>query len=84
MYDLKGSVKGREAFLNNELDCRFITQKDLNFINSKEQISLSYKENKIFNELIKNDAMFLNSLEIMDYSLFLVKVSLSETQVRLN
>ena len=79
-YDLKGSTQNRtEEFDMEKPDVP--TMKDLNFNEFEKGIFISGDNIKIFRNLIKLDSIFLSRMELMDYSLFLVKLTLSKEQI---
>jgi hypothetical protein len=57
------------------------TMKDLNFNEYEKGIFMSKDDIETFKNLIKYDALFLRRMELMDYSLFLVKLTLSKEQI---
>jgi len=71
LFDLKGSTVNREE--KNKVGPTTIL-KDVNFNNDEKQIYLQESEIENVNEIVSKDANFLNSLKIMDYSLFLIKL----------
>lgn len=80
-YDLKGSTLGRTALEHgqdrSEVDVT-TTFKDLDF---RRKLLVSADKAKVFREQIVNDAEFLASMKIMDYSL-LIGVHKEEPQGR--
>ena len=78
-YDLKGSTQNRVSEFNME-KTDIETMKDLNFNEFEKGIFISSDNIKIFRSLIKNDSIFLRRMELMDYSLFLVKLTLSKEE----
>ena len=78
-YDLKGSTQNRVSEFNME-KTDIQTMKDLNFNEFEKGIFISSDNIKIFRSLIKNDSIFLRRMELMDYSLFLVKLTLSKEE----
>ena len=79
-YDLKGSTKNRVTEFDME-KLGVITLKDLNFNELEKGIKMSSDSIATFRTLIKYDALFLRKMELMDYSLFLVKLTLSKEQI---
>ena len=78
MYDLKGCEDGREVDLQyNDNYSAELVQKDINFIKNNEHLNLSESQSEKLNYTLKNDTLFLKNLDIMDYSLFIVKINLS-------
>lgn len=66
IYDLKGSLIGRHATEKEKASGGVL--KDLDLLESKTKFKLGSKKGK-FIEQLRKDAMFLASLNIMDYSL---------------
>ena len=79
-YDLKGSTKNRVSEFDME-KTEEKTLKDLNFNEIEKGIFISNNNIKIFRKIINYDAIFLRRMELMDYSLFLVKLTLSKDQI---
>ena len=79
-YDLKGSTKNRVTEFDME-KLGEITLKDLNFNELEKGIKMSSDSIATFRTLIKYDALFLRKMELMDYSLFLVKLTLPKEQI---
>ena len=78
-YDLKGSSANRIANFNMEKSSSS-TMKDLNFNEYERGIMISRDNIRRFRKIIKYDSIFLSQMELMDYSLFLVKLTLSKEQ----
>ena len=78
-YDLKGSSKNRVSQFDMA-NTDSSTMKDLNFNEFEHGIMLSRKNIICFRKLIKYDSTFLKQMSLMDYSLFLVKITLSKEQ----
>ena len=79
-FDLKGSTINREI---KGLDMTKIdngVMKDLNFNDIEFGIMLNNTNNKNINIRIQRDSRFLASLDLMDYSLFVVKLSLNKEE----
>ena len=79
-YDLKGSTKNRITEFDMEKLAEK-TLKDLNFNEIEKGIFISKDNINIFRKLIYYDSKFLCEMELMDYSLFLVKLTLSKEQI---
>ena len=78
-YDLKGSTQNRKLqFDSTKTDES--TMKDLNFNEIEYGIMMSKSHIKRLRKEAKSDSEFLRKLELMDYSLFLVKLTLSKEQ----
>lgn len=73
-YDLKGSTVNREE----KDESSKATQKDVNFNRNETYIKFDESEAERFMRIIEKDAKFLNSLGIMDYSLFLIKLEVKQ------
>ena len=78
-YDLKGSTANRKS--NFDMDkSDSSTMKDLNFNEYEHGIMISRDNIKKFRKMTKNDSGFLCKLDLMDYSVFLVKLTLSKSE----
>ena len=78
-YDLKGSTANRKS--NFDMDrSDSSTMKDLNFNEYEHGIMISRDNIKKFRNITKSDSSFLCRLELMDYSVFLVKLTLSKNE----
>lgn len=80
-YDLKGSTIGRETNLDVE-NIGKIIMKDNNFIETEHYLFMDKAEITRFRRNINSDTIFLNDMELMDYSLFLVKLTLSKSELK--
>ena len=78
-YDLKGSSANRKANFDMEKSDSS-TMKDLNFNEFEKGIMISRDAIVRFRKITKYDSIFLSQMELMDYSLFLVKLTLSKEQ----
>jgi 1-phosphatidylinositol-4-phosphate 5-kinase len=79
-YDLKGSSLNRTTEL--EIDkIERIVMKDNNFEEIEKFLLIEKNEIERLRVGTKVDAAFLNDMEIMDYSLFVVKLSLTKDQM---
>ena len=78
-YDLKGSSANRISDFDMERTDSS-TMKDLNFNEFEHGIMISRENIKIFRKLTKLDSYFLSTMDLMDYSLFLVKLRLDKEQ----
>ena len=80
-YDLKGSSKNRIS--DFDMDKSSVsTMKDLNFDEYEQGIMISNKNINRLREITKYDSLFLCQMELMDYSLFLVKLTLTSEQAK--
>ena len=80
-YDLKGSSFTREVQLGEGEKEKDIVFKDINFNNKEGALILNHENcNKLIN-IVTKDAEFLNKLEIMDYSLLVVKLKLNDDEL---
>jgi hypothetical protein len=78
-FDLKGSsYKRRESFDMDKLDNKVM--KDLNFDELERTIMLSEQSINKLRDIVKSDSKFLSKSELMDYSLFLVKLTLNKEE----
>ena len=78
-YDLKGSSANRISDFDMEKSDSG-TMKDLNFNQFEHGIMIDRDSIKRFRKLTKYDSYFLSRMELMDYSLFLVKLTLTKEQ----
>ena len=78
-YDLKGSTANRKSNFDMEKSDSSV-MKDLNFNEYEHGIMISRDHIKHFRKYTKEDSTFLCSLELMDYSVFLVKLTLSKEE----
>ena len=78
-YDLKGSTANRKSDFNMEKSDS-ATMKDLNFNEYEHGIMISRENIKKFRKITKLDSTFLSQLELMDYSVFLVKLTLKQSE----
>ena len=78
-YDLKGSSANRISdFDMDKSDVS--TMKDLNFNQFEYGIMISRDNIKRFRKLTRYDSYFLSRMELMDYSLFCVKLTLNSDE----
>ena len=78
-YDLKGSTANRKSKFDMEKsDSK--TMKDLNFNEFEHGIMISKENIEQFRKVTRADSTFLSSLDLMDYSVFLVKLTLSKEE----
>ena len=78
-YDLKGSTLNRKSDFDMEKSDSS-TMKDLNFNEYEHGIMISRDHIQKFRKITRNDSTFLCNLELMDYSVFLVKLTLSKDE----
>ena len=78
-YDLKGSTANRRSSFDMEKNDAS-TMKDLNFNEFEHGIMISRDHIQTFRKITRNDSTFLCNLELMDYSVFLVKLTLSKEE----
>jgi hypothetical protein len=79
-YDLKGSSLNRTTEM--EIDkVQRIVLKDNNFEEIEKYLLILPNDIERLRAQAKSDAFLLTEMEIMDYSLFVVKLSLSKDQV---
>ena len=79
-FDLKGSTINREI---KGLDMSKIdngVMKDLNFNDIEFGIMVNNDNNKKINKIAETDSKFLAKMDLMDYSLFVVKLSLNKEE----
>ena len=77
-FDLKGSTYKRTA--NFDMSNNNNVMKDLDFNEFEKSIMLSLGSIEKLREITKKDSKFLCKSELMDYSLFLVKLTLSKEE----
>jgi hypothetical protein len=77
-FDLKGSTYKRKS--NFDMGNNNNVMKDLDFIEFEKSIMLSLTSIKRLREITTSDSKFLCKSELMDYSLFLVKLTLSKEE----
>ena len=78
-FDLKGSsFKRKSAFDIEKIDEK--TMKDNNFDEIEHRIFLSKESSDKLRKICKKDSEFLRDMELMDYSLFLIKISLPKEE----
>ena len=75
-YDLKGSSANRISAFDMDKS-QVSTMKDLNFNQFEHGIMISRADIKRLRKLTRLDSNFLSGMELMDYSLFIVKLNLS-------
>ena len=80
-YDLKGSTINRETNLDLE-NVVNIVMKDNNFIDIEHYLFMDKSEINRLRRNTMSDGYFLNEMELMDYSLFLVKISLTKEEIK--
>ena len=76
-YDLKGSKYTREV----QEEGKDIVFKDINFDNKEGALILNDENRNKLLKIVSKDAKFLNELEIMDYSLLVVKLKLNDDEL---
>ena len=79
-FDLKGSKTNRKSKFDIMTKSEVSVMKDLNFNQYEHGIMISRENIKLLRKLTKFDSVFLSQMELMDYSLFLVKLTLSKEQ----
>ena len=79
-YDLKGSTANRKSNFDMEKSDSS-TMKDLNFNEYEHGIMINRENIRKFRKITKADSSFLCRLELMDYSVFLVKLTLSKNEI---
>ena len=78
-YDLKGSSLNRKVGYDDNIDKKVM--KDLNFNEVEERFLLNKENGKKLLSIAQKDSDFLTSLNIMDYSLLVVKISLNQYEM---
>jgi hypothetical protein len=79
-YDLKGSTINRQTEIKNE-NLSKIVMKDLNFEEIEKVLVLKDIDVERIRTITSADAYFLTDMSIMDYSLYVVKLSISDSNV---
>ena len=77
-FDLKGSTYKRTS--NFDMSNNNNVMKDLDFNEFEKQLMLSLSSIKNLRDITTKDSKFLCKSELMDYSLFLVKLTLSKEE----
>ena len=77
-FDLKGSTYKRKA--NFDMSNNNNVMKDLDFNEFEKKLMLSLSSIKHLRDITTKDSKFLCKSELMDYSLFLVKLTLSKEE----
>ena len=78
-FDLKGSTYNRKA--NFDMDnTNNNVMKDLNFDEIEKNIMIGTNSINKLRDIVRQDSQFLCNSELMDYSLFLVKLTLSKEE----
>jgi len=78
-FDLKGSSFKRKSFFDiDKIDEK--TMKDNNFDEIEHRIFLSKESSDKLRKICKKDSEFLRDMELMDYSLFLIKITLPKEE----
>ena len=79
-FDLKGSsFKRKSKFDIEKIDIK--TMKDNKFYEIEHRIFLSKESSDKLRKICKKDSEFLRDMELMDYSLFLIKISLPKEEM---
>jgi hypothetical protein len=78
-YDLKGSCHNREVLKKNETpDASFKkTMKDIDFGKLEEKIWVSNEDASRLKRIIREDSKFLCGLQLIDYSLIVLKINMA-------
>lgn len=74
-YDLKGSKYDREVNIgdsSNELST--LTLKDIDFMKMEKRLYIKNQLKTELRQIIEKDTLFLRGLNLIDYSLLIVKV----------
>ena len=79
-YDLKGSKKNRETPIENEKDYKNKVLKDNNFAEIEKFLYIDKKNIQKLKNIVKRDSEFLESLNIMDYSLLVIKIQVNNNE----
>ena len=79
-YDLKGSVADRKVDYDIE-NPESQVYKDINFKEMERVLLLSSDDSVRVRNILQTDASFLFGLEIMDYSLLVVKIKMNKSEI---
>ena len=79
-FDLKGSTINREIKELNMTKIDNGVMKDVNFNDIEFGIIVNNDNIKKINKIAQKDSMFLAKMELMDYSLFVVKLTLNKNE----
>ena len=79
-FDLKGSTTNRELKGIDMTKIDNDVMKDINFNDIEFAIMLSNRNIKLIRDITTKDSLFLAGLGLMDYSLFVVKLSLNKEE----
>ncbi len=80
-YDLKGSTLNRETKIDVD-NIGQIVLKDNNFKEIEHFIFMDESEIERLRNNTKLDSCFLSNIKLMDYSLFLVKITLNKKEIK--
>ena len=79
-YDLKGSSKNRETLIVNENDYKDKVLKDINFVGLEKFLYIDKNNIQELKNIVKRDSEFLESLNVMDYSLLVIKIKINKKE----
>ena len=77
-YDVKGSTHGRSVNITENI--KNLILKDENFVEIEKKIFLKKEDIQKFHKIIKDDSNFLKKQQVMDYSLFIIKINLTDEE----
>ena len=79
-YDLKGSSKNRETLIVNKNDYKDKVLKDINFVDIEKFLYIDKEHIQELKNIVKRDSEFLESLNVMDYSLLVIKIKVNKKE----
>ena len=79
-YDLKGSSKNRETLIVNNDDYKDKVLKDINFVGIEKFLYIDKDHIQELRNIVKRDSEFLESLNVMDYSLLVIKIKVNKKE----
>ena len=79
-YDLKGSSKNRETLIVNKNDYKDKVLKDINFVDIEKFLYIDKDHIQELKNIVKRDSEFLESLNVMDYSLLVIKIKVNKKE----
>ena len=79
-YDLKGSSKNRETLIVNKDDYKDKVLKDINFVGIEKFLYIDKDHIQELRNIVKRDSEFLESLNVMDYSLLVIKIKVNKKE----
>ncbi len=83
IFDLKGSKLNRYVNIRGLKynDIKYLILKDNNFLETEKVLLLNNINSKKLSEIVEKDSKFLAKMNIMDYSLLVVKIELNDDEL---